>query len=78
MLSILIGLLVGGLVREFNKLTGFSQEVLLILIGFIGGYYNEYLGVIGYSNKIFSHISPYLAFLILVPVLTFDACFNID
>jgi len=76
--SIFCGLLLGGLLREVNKKTAFSYTVMLIIIGFLGGYFRSYLGIFGYSNEIFSHISPYLAFLILVPVLTFEGCFNTD
>ena len=72
------GLLLGGLLRELNKRTGFPYTPMLFMLGIIMGYYCHSLGVFGESVLTISNIDPHGILLIFLPTLIFESGFNAD
>ncbi|EGR31636.1 sodium hydrogen exchanger family protein, putative [Ichthyophthirius multifiliis] len=75
---IFFALLIGCLFRGINKSTKIPYAPMLIVFGILISNYRSYLGIIGQSLLLISNINPHMILLIFIPVLIFEAAFNID
>jgi Kef-type K+ transport system membrane component KefB len=67
----MVGLLLGGILREINKKTKIPYTPMLLVLGIVLGYGRESFGIIGHSTEIIEKINPHLILLIFIPVLIF-------
>ncbi|KAL4508105.1 hypothetical protein ABPG72_021478 [Tetrahymena utriculariae] len=77
-LFVIMGLALGGLLRQLNRKTGIPYTPMLIVVGIIVGCYRSSFGLIGSSAELMSHINPHMILFIFIPVLIFESGFNCD
>lgn len=51
---------------------------MVLFVGFMIGLFQSYLGFMGTSAGILSHMHPHLIVFVFIPVLLFESAFNCD
>jgi len=77
-LYILMGLLLGQVMKHFANFTKLPYTPILAITGLIIGFLYEELGNWGDGASIVSGIDPHTFFLIFLPPLIFESAFSID
>jgi len=70
------GLLMGGLLKVFSRLTHFPYNPLLIIVGLCLGYYHKHLSFIGKAAVLISELNPNGIIAIFLPALIFESAFK--
>lgn len=78
MFFLVIGLLIGAIVRELNKRFNVPYTPLLFLIGLLVGFFEKNLGMLGDAARQVSNINPHGILMIFLPPLIFESGFNSD
>lgn len=71
---VMIGLLIGAVLREVNKRTKIPYTPMLLLVGIIIGELVDELGILGESAEKVQNMSPHMILLVFIPVLIFESC----
>lgn len=78
-LFIILGLLIGGLLREVNKATGFPYSPMLLVVGTLAGVYKAEMGTtLNSAIEIVLQIDPEAILMIFIPTLIFESGFNMN
>ena len=75
---ILLGLLIGQLLKHFSNKTKIPYTPIVALAGIAIGFITEFLGNWGKGAELVADIDPHTFFLIFLPPLIFESAFSID
>ncbi|CAI2372249.1 unnamed protein product [Moneuplotes crassus] len=78
MLYVLVGLLLGQIIKHFANKTKLPYTPLLAIVGLVIGFAYKELGNWGKGADLISAIDPHTFFLIFLPPLIFESAFSID
>lgn len=75
---IMLGMLLGLVMREVNKKTRLPYSPMMLLLGIFLGLMQYHMGWLGESTSILGAMHPHIILYVFIPVLLFESAFNMD
>ena len=77
-LYVSISIFIGAIFRELHKKFKVPYTALLVVFGFLIGYFSKYIPIYGDSVEIINEMEPLTLLMVFIPGLVFNSAYNID